>query len=376
MLQLMLPTVTSSKECMFAASIILFELFIRKRYKYQNILTNKHNDAVNCIIRAKKCRENVIITGSDDQTIIVWNNELEKVRVFHGHNRGVTCLVLSTDEEILISGSADCSLKLWDMVDTKGEIRSFMLKSIPLALSRSNDILAVGLEDGSILFWNISTYEWLNNIPHATILPSNTLITTNPSFYIWDSNNKKMITSNEYINQSSFSYHQRKAFVLTHDRSGLCIAAAGGGDTYHDSKNNYINIYEVTTGKYITSLVGHTGAVRSIAYSHNNQRIVSGGCDRAIKVWNTTNYQLLFTVPLSSSEWILSVSFSPDDRSIISGAGNRCANDDPIKIYDSNNGEITQTLLGHWYGVTQVIYGSNQDQIISCDCKGSIYLWY
>ena len=79
-------------------------------------MTNKHNDAINCITRSKKCRENIIITGSDDQTIIVWNNELEKVRVFHGHKQGVTCLVLSNDEDILISGSADCSLKLWDMI--------------------------------------------------------------------------------------------------------------------------------------------------------------------------------------------------------------------------------------------------------------------
>ena len=361
---------------MFAASIVFFEVFIRRRHKYQNILTNNHSDAITCVICTSKSRSRSIITGSDDKTIIVWNYELEKVKVFRGHTEGITCMALNNDEDTLISGSIDRSLKLWDLIENKGEIRHVKLKSIPLALCRHDNIVSIGFEDGSILLWNISTNEWLSEIHHNTIAPIGIVDTINPPFYIWDSKNKKMITANELINQSSFSHHQRKALVLTHDRTGAFIAAAGGGDTYYDSKNNYINIYQVTSGKCVASLLGHTGAVRSIAYSHSNERIVSGGCDRAIKVWSNNNYDLLFTVPSSSSEWILSVSFSPDDTKIISGAGNRCANDDPIKIYDSSSGEIVQTLLGHWYGVTQVTYCSNQDQIISCDCKGSVYLWY
>ncbi len=361
---------------MFAASIVFFEVFISRRHKYQNILTNNHIDAINCVICTKNSRNKSIITGSDDNTIIVWNYELEKVKVFRGHTESITCMVLNNDEDILISGSIDCSLKLWDVLENEGEIRHIKLKAIPLALSRHDNVLTIGLDDGSILLWNISTNEWLNTIHHSTIEPTSVFNPNNPPFHIWDSKNKKMITANELINQSSFSHHQRKTLVLTHDRTGMCIAVAGGGAAYYDSKNNYINIYQVTSGKYIASLLGHTGAVRSIAFSHDNTRIVSGGCDRTIKVWSNSNYDLLFTVPLSSSEWILSVSFSPDDSKIISGAGNRCANDDPIKIYDSSNGEIVQTLLGHWYGVTQVTYCPNQDQIISCDCKGSIYLWY
>ena len=34
------------------------------------------------------------------------------------------------------------------------------------------------------------------------------------------------------------------------------------------------------------TLTGHSGAVLTVAFSPNGKRVVSGSCDRLVKIWN------------------------------------------------------------------------------------------
>ena len=70
-------------------------------------------DSVNTI---QVVSEDIIISGSDDKTIKIWNIKTEKClkTVAPMHTKLITCLeVLSND--ILISGSWDCTIKLWSI---------------------------------------------------------------------------------------------------------------------------------------------------------------------------------------------------------------------------------------------------------------------
>lgn len=53
--------------------------------------------------------------GCKDGSIHLLNFQLEKTNLFRGHNSGITCLTLSKNEDFLISGAQDSTIKIWDL---------------------------------------------------------------------------------------------------------------------------------------------------------------------------------------------------------------------------------------------------------------------
>ena len=53
-------------------------------------------------------------------------------------------------------------------------------------------------------------------------------------------------------------------------------------------ENKTLKVWDAATGEETLTLTGHTGGVRSVAFSPDGQRIVSGSDDRTLKVWDVT----------------------------------------------------------------------------------------
>jgi len=49
-----------------------------------------------------------------------------------------------------------------------------------------------------------------------------------------------------------------------------------------------VQIWNVTTGDMEAELKGHTGRVRSVAFSQDGSQVVSGSDDRTVRIWNVT----------------------------------------------------------------------------------------
>ncbi|XP_056632454.1 uncharacterized protein LOC130442378 [Diorhabda sublineata] len=64
---------------------------------------------------------NIIITGSDDRIIRVWNSVLisHTIAVFYGHQEKIVDLVIMENQDTLLSLSEDGILKLWEINDSK-----------------------------------------------------------------------------------------------------------------------------------------------------------------------------------------------------------------------------------------------------------------
>ena len=72
---------------------------------------NGHSAKVNAITFAKD--GSIFATASDDQTINLWDAYAGKqLSSFIGHNGAVLSLAFSYDGRWLISGSADCTIKI------------------------------------------------------------------------------------------------------------------------------------------------------------------------------------------------------------------------------------------------------------------------
>src|SRR5437764_452934 len=99
------------------------------------------------------------------------------------------------------------------------------------------------------------------------------------------------------------------------------------------------------------TLKGHTDAVWSVAFSADGKRIVSGGRDQTVRVWDAQTG----VEPRSlkgHTDWVNSVAFSPDGKRIASGSGGGLNKVGEVKVWDAQTGQLEHSLKGHTRGVS------------------------
>ena len=74
---------------------------------------------------------------------------------------------------------------------------------------------------------------------------------------------------------------------------------------------------DTVTGRELLALKGHTGYVRSVAFSPDGARIATGSEDWSAKVWEAATGQELLTLKHDQAVW--SVAFSPDGQRLVTG---------------------------------------------------------
>jgi len=88
-----------------------------------------------------------------------------------------------------------------------------------------------------------------------------------------------------------------------------------------------VKVWEWETGKCLQTMEGHRNSVRSVAFSPQGDNIVSGSEDKTVKVWSSKTGKCLQTLA-GHQDSVLSIAFSGDGKSIISGSG-----DETVKVW-------------------------------------------
>ena len=88
-----------------------------------------------------------------------------------------------------------------------------------------------------------------------------------------------------------------------------------------------LNAQDVTKFKCLKTLAGHSDWVRSIAYSPDGTKFISGSADETVKIWDANTGKCLKTLE-GHSDNVNSISFSPNGKYIVSAS-----EDETIKIW-------------------------------------------
>ncbi|PLZ55072.1 WD40 repeat domain-containing protein, partial [Fischerella thermalis] len=101
----------------------------------------------------------ILVSGSRDKTIKVWQLETgELLHTLKGHRDGVYAIALSPDGQTIASGSADRTIKLWHLQtgELLGTFTGHLHTVTAVAFTTSGEILVSGSLDKTIKIWQRS----------------------------------------------------------------------------------------------------------------------------------------------------------------------------------------------------------------------------
>jgi WD40 repeat protein len=125
-------------------------------------------------------------------------------------------------------------------------------------------------------------------------------------------------------------------------------------------------VWSVSARKEVASLAGHTGYVRSVAFSPDWQQIVSDSGDNLVKVWTLSGRKEV--APLAGhTNSVFSVAFSPDGQHIVSGS------DD--KVWSVSARKEVASLAGHKSCVYSVAFSPDGQHIVSGSEDWFVKVW-
>jgi len=108
---------------------------------------------------------------------------------------------------------------------------------------------------------------------------------------------------------------------------GLAFSPPDGQWLLSASEDNSLKLWEVASGRKLADFHGHQNQTKCVAFSPDGRLAVSGGMDRAVKLWLATRRApLIFT---GHDGAVRCLAFLPESQRLVSGAG-----------YDSNRGRL------------------------------------
>ncbi|KAK9692519.1 Utp13 specific WD40 associated domain [Popillia japonica] len=101
----------------------------------------------------------MIATGSQDKTLKLWSEDLQLLGVLRGHKRSVWCVRFSPVDQVVLSSSADTTIKLWS-VENLNCLKTFQSHEASVLriefITNGMQFLSTG-GDGLVKLFNVKT---------------------------------------------------------------------------------------------------------------------------------------------------------------------------------------------------------------------------
>jgi WD40 repeat protein len=138
-----------------------------------------------------------------------------------------------------------------------------------------------------------------------------------------------------------------------------------GGD------DRIVRIWDVATERVDSILPGHTDVVWSAMYDREGQRLMTAGEDRRVKVWEAATGQDRLTLILPGhGRGVTRAALRPDGRRLATRWGERA-----VAIWDATTGEQVGLLEGHTGWVYGLAYSPDGRLLASAGADQTVRIW-
>ncbi|PCD20333.1 hypothetical protein AU210_016200 [Fusarium oxysporum f. sp. radicis-cucumerinum] len=323
-----------------------------------------HGSYVNSVVFSHDSKK--VASGSADKTIRIWNVETgECERVLKGHNKDVSSVVFSYDSKKVASGSNDKTIRIWNAETGECERvlegHSDWVDSV--VFSHDSKKVASASGDKTIRIWNTETgkceqelkghSDKVNSVVFSRDSKKVASASWDKTIRIWDTQTgeceRVLEGHSSSVSSVIFSYDSKKVASGSHDET--------------------IRIWDSETGECEQELKGHSSSVSSVIFSHDSKKVASASWDKTIRIWNTEIGKCERDLK-GHSNLVISVVFSHDSKKVASASW-----DKTIRIWNAEIGECERVLEGHSSSVSSVIFSYDSKKVASGSSDKTIRIW-
>jgi small GTP-binding protein len=264
------------------------------------------------------------VSGSEDQTMRVWNVETGQcLATLEGHIYGVWAVAITPDGRRAISGSADKTVRVWDVQTGQ---------CLATLEGHTDSVLAVTVTADGRRIVSCSGDKTVR---------------------VWDVEMKRCL-----------------AILRGHTDIVRGVAVTADGElAVSGSFDKTVRVWDVQTGQCLATLEGHTDAVYGVAIMPDRRRIVSGSDDRTVRVWDVQTGQCLAVLE-GHTDMMFGVAVTADGRRIVSSSG-----DKTVRVWDVQTGQCLAILEGHMGAVRGVAVTADGRRIVSGSDDRTVRVW-
>ena len=265
--------------------------------------------------RTLSYHNNTIAVGSKHGDIIILDAIIgSQIAIFFGHTGEVNSVVFSSDGALLLSGSDDRTVKLWD-VQTGGVIKTFSGHNdwvISVSISADCTTIASMSWDDTLRLWNTKTGKCYHTISCEYAVGNVSFSPTDPQhIYMvtsevlqWDINGHQI--QHPYKGSCMAFSSDGTLIVLCHEgtvtvqnsNSGVVVAKfqSVNSDDVHccfspDNKfvavgvNSIVFVWDISSDPHLVeTFIGHAYNLTTLTFSSCSS-LISASCDKSIKFW-------------------------------------------------------------------------------------------
>ncbi len=273
------------------------------------------------------------LTAGYDRVVSVWDVASgRRLLALRGHRHGLTGATFSPKDRVIVSAGRDNSVKLWDADDGK-LIRSFDTGGTveALAVSPDGQFILTGGGDAHIRLWDLSvgqearTFSGHESSVHAVDLSRDGRLAisggTDRKVRVWD------VAAGREIR--SFSLGATVHAVSISPDGGKVVAVGSSA---------LVGAWNLFSGSALPVFSGHKGAVRSVAFSPDGSRVLTGEEHGDIVLWSSRTGRVIHR--WKTGDEVRAVAFTADGSQAVAASF-----DGQVRLLDTIKGGVLRSFV-------------------------------
>ncbi len=364
----------------------------------------------------------IFATASSDKQIRLWQkgpdaeaypgtdahppiNQWQPYHIFSGHKGRVVTLAFSPDGKLLMSGSSDFTVRVWDVhtQDVRHVYYKYMLYAVYAVAFSPDGKSAVFVSEGDLLAfvdtysWQVTDVLWGHIYPATSVAfsPTGQILASgadNGIIHLWscappnhlpDEESRIRLYTREDDWVMSLAFTSQGQFlasggsdnnseIFLWDLTTLNQPNLWGSNPTHRilgqhlediealafnqagtllasaSRDHIVGVWDVETGRSRYTLIGHQGQVQGVAFVPNGHLLLSGSMDHTLRLWSMTDEIVLnaerieSTILIDLKTPILSIALSPKGDQLVASCG-----DNAVYVWDVQPSVATDMIDLH-----------------------------
>ncbi len=307
----------------------------------------------------------LLACGCQDHSIhLLSNDRSQEMAILRGHTGTVHGLWFSNNSQELLSGSADGTIRSWQVTNPELRYENTITTSSRMILSLDVDgtgeQLIAAVAGGPPLAWRLGPNSALQRRSIGTVPFDSAAMAQGAQRFIFSDSDHISLCSTDTVLRDFTNQGSGPIRCARCDETGNLIVAG--------TMDGTILLWSATSGELLWSRQAHGDVVTSISFATTNQFIISSAIDGTVHMWNLQGDRI--ATYSTNSGAVLSVAASHSGRYIAAGTAHG-----DLYLFETTKTSPVLKLRSGDSPITCALFSPGDDRLFSASQDSTIRVW-